>query len=105
MFPSAATHSLEEDKWARYEHISRNYFKFPDICSEHGSTGPSSLTSTCTGVNSTSVVVSHSDVDRDASFDASSTIGGTPVVNKTEEEQMEDGLVSVAMVCAYLMVL
>lgn len=100
MSPSTAAHSPEEDEWARIEHIAENAFTFSDICSEPGSTGPSSLTTTSTGVNSTSGVVSHSDIDRDASLDAFSTFGGTRNVDKSKEDQEENNLISVAMVCA-----
>lgn len=99
MSPSTAAHSPEEDEWARIEHIAENAFTFSDICSEPGSTGPSSLTTTGTGVNSTSGVVSHTDIDRDASFDAFPTFGGTRKVDKSEEEQEEEDWMAVVMVC------
>lgn len=98
MSPSTAAHSPEEDEWARIEHIAENAFTFSDICSEPGSTGSSSLTTTSTGVNSTSGVVSHSDIDRDASLDAFPTFGGTRNVDKSEEQE-EDDWMTVVMVC------
>lgn len=98
MYPNTAANSPEENEWARIEHIAENVFAFSEICSESGSDGTSSTRAPYArdAVDNTRSINPY--VDRDASFDAFSSLEWSTTTNESRDVQEDKRLLAAVMV-------